>query len=167
MLGIEGAQWFFPSYRIPPPFLNRSLKSSSGGQEVMCVQPKAYALILEAGKQLILSDGRSISWLAIIPLCSHIKQLMKRYFLAISWMLPNIMEHLWLQVGCCEIQFTLICPEARKHGVRSVWCLLYSPMSLSGMTKLGQGAEFLKPSFRLSAHPERNKFQTLEPVVYD
>lgn len=82
-------------------------------------------------------------------------------------MLPNIMKHLWLQDGCCEIQLTLICPEAGKHGVRSAWCFFHSPMSLSGMNKLGQGTELLKTPFHISAHPERNTFQTSEPVVYD
>lgn len=112
-------------------------------------------------------DGRSTSCLVVIPFCSHIKQLMKRYFLAISWMMPNIMEHLWFQVSCCEIQFTLICPEAGKHRVKNAWCLFYSPTSLSGTTKLGQRAELIKTSFHISADPERNKFQTSEPVVYD
>jgi hypothetical protein len=68
---------------------------------------------------------------------------------------------------CCEIQFTLICPEAGKHGVMNEWCLLYSSMSPSGMAKLGQGAELLKTSFHISVDLERNKFQTSEPLVYD
>lgn len=78
-----------------------------------------------------------------------------------------MMEHLWLQVGCCEIQLTLICPEAGKNGVRSACCLLHPPTSLSGMPKLGQGAELIKTRFHISAQPERKTFQISEPVVYD
>lgn len=86
--------------------------------------------------------------------------MMKRYVLAVSWMLPNMMEHLWLQVGCCEIQLTLISPEAGKYGVRSAWCLLYS-ISLSGRTKLGQGTELIKtPStFQLILKGTHSKLQ--------
>lgn len=110
---------------------------------------------------------RSTLWLAIIPLHSLIQQWMKRCVSAISWLLPNMMVHLWLQVGCCEIQLTLICPEAGKHGVRRAWCLLHFPVSLSGMTKLGQAAELIKTPFHISADPERNIFPTSEPLVYD
>lgn len=35
------------------------------------------------------------------------------------------------------------------------------------MTKLAQGAELIKTSFHISADPERNEFQTSEPVVYN
>lgn len=67
----------------------------------------------------------------------------------------------------CEIQFTLIYPEAGKHGMMNEWCLLYSSMSPSGMIKLGQRAELIKTSFHISVDPKRPTLQTLEPLVYD
>lgn len=67
----------------------------------------------------------------------------------------------------CEIQFTLIYPEAGKHGMMNESCLLYSSMSPSGMIKLGERAELIKTSFHISVDPEMPTFQTLEPLVYD
>lgn len=67
----------------------------------------------------------------------------------------------------CEIQFTLISPEAEKHGMMNERCLLYSSMSPSGMIKPGQRVELIKTSFYISVAPERHTFRTLEPLVYD
>jgi hypothetical protein len=67
----------------------------------------------------------------------------------------------------CEIQFTLIYPEAGKHGMMNEWCLLSSSMSPSGMIKPGQRVELIKTSCHISVAPERHTFQTSEPLVYD
>ena len=88
-------------------------KELSVEQEAGHMQPKGGAFTLE----LESTCFAWILWWAMIPLHPHFKQLMKRAFLAISWMLPNITEHWWWQVGCCEIQFALIRPEAGKHSV--------------------------------------------------
>ena len=67
----------------------------------------------------------------------------------------------------CEIQFTLIYPEAGTQGMMNEWCLLSSSMSPSGMIKPGQRVELVKTSFHLSADPERHTLQTSEPLAYD